>query len=212
MTGVISGVPARGFFHAWVGDTIWVVRPNVDGRTSPLATAHLAADASEIERAPPAHADDQPYGGAFGIATSPGRIATSTLRPGVWWERVKGEWRRVGEPLFPDAPPEKRIQVQPRLAEVIPSPATSWDIALLGDTLVIQRYELRPGVQEAEEPRDVPRENFLGIFRVSGEHLGSIRLGPAEGGCLSTDSGSVVVVCSWEPYPQVRRYRLTAIR
>lgn len=208
---VISGIPGRGFFHAWVGDTIWVVRPNVDGPTSPLATAHLAGDGSEVERAPPADPDDQPFGGAFGLAVSPDRIVTSTRRPGIWWERVGGEWRRVGEPLFPDAPPEKRVEIEPRQFRVIPSPARASDIALLDDTLVVQRHVLQPGIQEADDPRDVPREIFLGIFDLTGDHLGSIRIDDAET-CLGTDSGGVILLCSWEPYPQVRRYRLSSVR
>ncbi len=204
---VTSGLPSRGFHHAWVGDTIWVVRPNVDGPTSPLATAHLASSGSEVATAPPSHPDDQPYGGAFGLASSETRLVTSTRRPGVWWERRDGAWRRVGQPLFPDAPPEQRVEIAPRSFRVIPSPASAADIAILGDSIILQRFVLQPGVQEAEDPRDVPRELYLGVFSVGGEHLATLEIDSSTS-CLAAATGDSLLLCTWDPFPQVGQYRL----
>ncbi len=203
---IITGIPPDAFFHRWLADTIWVVRPNA-GSVSPMATAYLAASGAEVASAPPSSVEDQPYGAAFGLDAIDSRLVTSTRRPGVWWERADGEWRRVGQPLFPDAPPRQRIDVQPGLSRIVPSPADVADIALLGDSLVVQLLVLRPGVQEAENPRTVPHENALAVFRARGDHLATLQL-DAGVGCVESAPDSVLLFCAWAPYPQVRRYRL----
>lgn len=208
---VISGISGGGFHHVWVGDTIWIVRPNPHGPTSPLATAHLASSGAQIDAAPVADPEDQPFGGAFDLAATATRLVTSTTRPGVWWERRAGDWRRVGEPLFPDAPPEKRIEVAPRSFQIIPSPASASSIAVINDSLVVQAFIRQEGVQEAENPRGVPREAFLGVFSVDGTHLQTLPIETVPG-CLNSAGEFQLLVCTVGAVPPGKTLPIGGVR
>lgn len=201
---VNSSVQGLGFHHVWVEDTVWVVRPNAVGEGVPLAVGYDASTGAVLEAGPTPHPEDLEFGGAYGVVAAGDELLVSTRRPGVWWARSGGTWRRVGAPLFPDATPERRTEVRPGMWELVPSSARASEIAVLQDSLVLQRYVLRDDEPGTAEPG---RRTFLGVFELDGGFLGAIPIENTEAGCLNA-YGERVYLCAFEPFPQVRVYRL----
>jgi hypothetical protein len=88
--------------------------------------------------------------------------------------------------------------------ELVPSSARASEIAVLQDSLVLQRYVLRDDEPGTAEPG---RRTFLGVFELDGSFLGAVPIENTEAGCLNA-YGERVYLCAFEPFPQVRVYRL----
>ncbi len=203
-----SGLWSRNLVaHRFRGDTIWLATSFVRSDTLPVLRG---ATMGGREVAGPPHPDpDRDFTGVTSLDAVSGRLVASTPRPGVWWELAGGEWTRVGSPMFPDEPPEIDTRVRPGLIEVTPSPVGVGEIAIAGDSLVIQLARHWPGITPESGLEGIDRQYFLAIFDVGGDFVGRIDVPDAVwNGCLEAGGDGLVVLCARDPYPRLLVYRL----
>lgn len=207
--GILSGLRGGDMYHEYVGDTVWVAGPLRGGASAPLLIGY-APDGQEVASGPVNAPEDVDFEGVYGLDTNAARLVASTGRPGVWWEYRRNTWTRVGQPLYPEAPPRgERRDERPGLISSIPSPVGVGGIALLGDSIVIQRYRHWPGIQDGADPAQVTRTYYLAFFDIGGSLLDTIVVPESEWlGCLETAESTELLICRSEPYPQVVRYRI----
>jgi len=206
--GEFTGVWSRNVLaHRTRRDTAWLSLLRFGSDTLPVLEG-ITLSGTRVS-GPPTHPNDADFPGTSALDATADRLIASSPRPGVWWEFGPQGWRRIGSPLIPDAGPEIDTEVRPGLVEVTPSPVGVGEIALAGDSLVLQLARHWPGIEPGVRLADIDRRYFLAVFRADGEPIDTIGLPQSVwNGCLDAGPNETIVMCSNDPYPRVLIYQL----
>ncbi len=197
--------------HAILGDSIFITRFPFGGLSDPIADIYSTSGES-LGVGPPQSDIDQPFGSPAGISVvAGGGVLISTTRPGVWMELRDHTWRRVGTPLFPEMEPPHEELLSTGVTRVTPAQATAASIGQLGDSIVIQGWNMLPEPFDWEDPPEMNEyTGWLGLFSPEGDHLGSVQLPDGVSThCMYVDNLlGRILLCATDPVPQVVEYVL----